>query len=154
MRKIVLPLVLSFAALALSQKAEARLKIPFGEKDVIEKVAELPDTQEYALDESGKKHIDLGRMHTEYNIAWIMPLYIVKEPKLVGVVPGEKDTYYELSDEEINNIVAANNLKKEELLQIGFYTKYGGKVVAGLLILLILWGLFSKNKKDVKPETV
>ncbi len=140
--------------LCSAQTAEAKLKIPFGEQDVIEKVADLPNTDDYLLEEGGTKYIDLGRMHSEYNIAWILPLYVTQEPKLVGVVDGQKDTYYELTDAQVDEIVAANNLKKEDLLKIGFYKKYGGKIVAGLIVLLIIWGMIPSKKKPVQAQSV
>lgn len=134
--------------------AHARLKIPFGEREVIEKVADLPDKEEYAADRTGKRFIDLGRLHHEYNIAWIMPLNVTQAPKLVGMVEGEANTYYDLSDEQVNEIVKANNLDKEKLLSLGFYTRFGGKVVAGLLVLLIIYGFIPSRKKTATPETV
>ncbi len=134
--------------------AHARLKIPFGEREVIEKVADLPDNEVYASDKGGKKFIDLGRLHQEYNIAWIMPLNVTQPPRLVGMVEGEANTYYDLSEEQINEIVKANNLDKENLLTLGFYTRFGGKIVAGLLVLLIIYGFIPSRKKEVTPETV
>lgn len=83
-----------------------------------------------------------------------MPLNVTQAPKLVGMVEGEANTYYDLSDEEVNEIVKANNLDKEKLLSLGFYTRFGGKIVAGLLVLLIIYGFVPSRKKTVTPEAV
>ncbi|RYD97934.1 MAG: hypothetical protein EOP54_09240 [Sphingobacteriales bacterium] len=153
MRKVIFAGLL-LLGLSKASTAHARLKIPFGEREVIEKVADLPDTEEYAADSGGKRFIDLGRLHHEYNIAWILPLNVTQAPKLVGMVAGEANTYYELSGEQINEIVKANNLDTEKLLSLGFYTRFGGKIVAGILVLLIIYGFIPSRKKAVTPETV
>lgn len=140
--------------LSSASTVHARLKIPFGEREVVEQVADLPDREEYALDRGGKRFMDLGRLHHEYNIAWLLPLSVTQAPRLVGVVPGESNTYYDLTDEEANEIVKANNLDKEKLLSLGFYTRFGGKIVAGLIVLLIIYGFLPSRKKTVTPETV
>lgn len=153
MRKMIfagLLLLLSSSA----SVAHARLKIPFGEREVIEKVADLPDTEAYAAGRGGKRFIDLGRLHHEYNVAWIMPLKVTQAPKLVGIAAGEANTYYDFSEAQLNEIIKANNLDKEKLLRLGFYTRYGGKIVAGILILLIIYGFIPSRKKVVVPEKV
>lgn len=89
-------------------------------------------------------------MHQEYSIAWI-PVWITQEPKLVLAKP-DSDRYYELSNEQLEKIISANELDKEQLLKLGFYTQYGGKIILFLLVCLILYGIFGKDKnKDVKP---
>jgi hypothetical protein len=96
----------------------------------------------------------LATFHEEFNVAWVLPLWITIDPKLV-LYSKTSDTYYELSDEELNAIIKNNNLNKEELSNIGFYKKFGGKIVGVLLILLILWGTFGRNKKDdVQPKNI
>ena len=79
------------------QTVSARgLKIPFGDREVLTKVADLPDTEEYQTDDGN--YIDLATFHQEFNIAYLLPLYIEKEPRLVGYCEKE-DTYYELTEE-------------------------------------------------------
>ncbi|MGE6355555.1 hypothetical protein ACQKCJ_16930 [Flavobacterium sp. NPDC079362] len=55
--------------------ATAKAKIPFGKIDKIEVVSDLPDTEEYLSKEESNVHLDLGRLHQEFNIAWI-PVWI------------------------------------------------------------------------------
>jgi hypothetical protein len=137
--------------LLLSNTAEARLKIPMGEREVIEKVYDLPDNDSFLVEDG--KYIDIGRIHKEYNIAYILPLYISQEPRLVGYVPG-KDEYYDLTEEQTTQILNTRGLKKENLTKLGFYTQYGGKVVGAILLGLIIWGMIPSKKKKVEPTQV
>lgn len=151
MKKILL---LSVVPLFTANIASAKAKIPFGKVDVIEIVADLPDTEKYALEEGSKEYLDLGRMHQEYNIAWVIPAWITQEPKLV-LAKKEGSEYYELSNEQLDQIISDNKLNKEDLVQLGFYARYGGKLVLVLIIGLIIYGIFSKAKpKNVKPTNI
>ena len=52
-------------------------------------------------------------------------------------------------------LISDNKLNKESLVQLGLYTKYGGKLILLLIIGLILYGIFSKDKpKNVKPINI
>ena len=97
-----LTLFFAFGALLFlsCQTVSARgVKIPFGDREVLNKVADLPDTEEYKTDNGN--YIDLGTIHQEFNIAYILPLYIEQEPRLVGYCEKE-DTYYELTEEQLS----------------------------------------------------
>ena len=134
------------------QTVSARgLKIPFGDREVLTKVADLPDTEEYQTDDGN--YIDLVTFHQEVNIAYLLPLYIEKEPRLVGYCEKE-DTYYELTEEQLATILKENNLDGEKLNKVGFYSRYGGKAVGLLIIALIIWGCIPGKKKEVKPVEV
>lgn len=128
------------------QTVSARgLKIPFGDREVLTKVADLPDTEEYQTDDGN--YIDLATFHQEFNIAYLLPLYIEKEPRLVGYCEKE-DTYYELTEEQLATILKENNLDGEKLNKIGFYSRYGGKAVGLLIIALIIWGCIPGKKRS------
>lgn len=124
-----------------------RAKIPFGKKEVITIVAELPDNEMYETSEGSKEYIELATLHEEFNIAWILPLWITKEPKLV-LYNEKSDTYYDASDEEMNEILAENKIKKEDVLKVPFYNKYGGKAVLLVIIGLIAWSYLGKKDED------
>ncbi|WP_294481820.1 hypothetical protein [uncultured Bacteroides sp.] len=127
------------------------VRIPFGDHEVLTKVADLPDTEDYQTEEGN--YIDLGTLHQEFNIAYILPLYIEKEPRLVGYCVKE-DVYYELNEEQIAAILKENNLDGEKLNKVGFYSRYGGKIVALIIIVLIIWGFVPSKKEKVKPIEV
>jgi hypothetical protein len=92
-----------------------RAKIPFGKADKIEMVADLPNTDEFKITKMGSRYYDLGRLHQEFNIAWIIPAYVTQEPKLVLFDKEIDNTYYELTDEQLNKILADNKLEKDKL---------------------------------------
>jgi hypothetical protein len=147
-------LLLSFVSIFTAKAVSAKAKIPFGKVDKIEIVADLPDTEQYAVSKGSKEYLDLARMHQEYNIAWIIPVWITQEPKLV-LAKKESDEYYELTKDQLDQIVSENKLNKESLLQLGLYTKYGGKLIVLLIIGLILFGLFSKaSPKKINPTNI
>lgn len=146
-KKLFLATIITFCSY---NYALAKARIPIGKIDKLEIVADLPDTEEYLSKEESNVHLDLARLHQEYSIAWV-PVWITQEPKLVLAKP-DSDRYYELSNEQLKKIISTNKLDKEELLKPGFYTQYGGKIILFLLLCLVLYGIFGKDKnKDVKP---
>lgn len=150
-KKILLLAVVTFFAV---NGVSAKAKIPFGKMDVIEIVADLPDTEMYAVKEGSKEYLDLARIHQEYNIAWIFPAWITQEPKLV-LAKKESDEYYELTNEQLDQLIKDNQLNQESLIQLGFYKRYGAKLILLLIIGLIIYGIFSKSKpKNVKQTNI
>lgn len=134
------------------QTVSARgVRIPFGDREVLNKVADLPDTDDYKIDEGN--YIDLATLHQEFNIAYILPLYIEKEPRLVGYCEKE-NTYYELTDEQLSTILEANHLDGKKLNRLGFYTRYSGKIVGLIIIALIIRGFIPNKKKNIKPVEI
>ena len=115
------------------------------------KVEDLPDNEEYQTDDGN--YIDLATFHQEFNIAYILPLYIEQEPRLVGYCEKE-DTYYELTEEQLSAILKENNLDGEKLNKVGFYSRYGGKIVGLIIIALIIWGFIPSKKKKTEPVEV
>lgn len=146
-------LLLLLPALLFVNMANARLKIPYGHSDKLEIVATLPKNAEYELEEGSGKHLDVARLHQEFQIAWI-PAWITESPKLVLAMEGS-DSYYELLDREMDQILKFNNLDKDELLQLGFYRTYGGKLIFALIIGFIVYRIFAKSESnEVKPKRV
>lgn len=143
---------LAFAVmLSASNFLSAKAKIPIGEREVLVKVHDLPNTEEFKL-ENGN-YLDLATLHKEFNIAYILPLYITEEPKLVGY-DEKTDEFYNIPDKELDSILAVQKLNKEDLNKIPFYTRYGGKLVTLLLIAFIIWGTIPSKKKRVEPKNV
>ena len=70
---------LFFIFLFLSIKSEAKLKIPFGSRDVVDVI--YTTSKQDSLYE-GEDKLDIARYHKEFNIAYILPLYIEEEPKI------------------------------------------------------------------------
>ncbi len=144
----VLGTILFFTSPTVSARG---IRIPFGDREVLNKVADLPDTEEYTTDDGN--YIDLATFHQEFNIAYLLPLYIEKEPRLVGYCEKE-DTYYELTDEQLETILKENNLDGKKLNKLGFYTRYGGKIVGLFIIVLVIWGFLPSKKKKVESVEI
>jgi len=137
--------------LSASNFLSAKAKIPIGEREVLNKVYDLPNTDDFKL-ENGD-YLDLATLHKEFNIAYILPLYIMEEPKLVGY-DEKTDEFYNIPDKEMDELLVSQKLKKDELNKLPFYTRYGGKLVAFLLIAFIIWGAIPSKKKRVEPTNV
>ncbi|WP_289662808.1 hypothetical protein [Flavobacterium panacagri] len=145
------PLFIALIIMLFSNSIAAKVKIPFGEREVLNKVYDLPNTDEFKLKDGN--FMDLATLHKEFNIAYFLPLYIMEEPKIVGY-DEKTEAFYDIPQNEIDEIIASQKLKKENLLQLPFYTKYGGKLVAGLIIGLLIWGSIPSKKDKVEPRNV
>ena len=97
--------------------------------------------------------MDLATLHKEFNIAYLLPLYITEEPKLVGF-DEQTESYYDIPQNEIDAILASQKLNKEALTKLPFYTRYGGKMVAILIIGLLIWGMIPSKKEKVEPTKI
>jgi hypothetical protein len=150
---ISLKQILFTAAIVLfcSNSTFAKARIPFGSREVLNKVHDLPNTDAFKLD--GGNFMDLATFHKEFNIAYFLPLYVIEEPKLVGF-DEQTETFYEIPQNELDAILAAEKRNKEELVQLSFYTRYGGKLVALLIIAVIIWGIIPSKKNKVEPTHV
>ena len=153
-RKLIL---IAIITLTTSIVASAKVRIPFGKIDKIEIVADLPNDERFIASPGSKEYLDLATLHQEYNIAWIIPAWITEEPKLV-LAKKDSDEYYEATEEELAQIIKQNKLDKDSLLQLGLYTRYGGKVVLLILIGLIIYGIYpskdDEETEEVKPSNV
>ena len=143
---ISITLLIAFSSTSVFAKA----KIPFGEREVLNKVYDLPNTDEFK--EEGN-FIDLATLHKEFNIAYFLPLYITEEPKLVGF-DEQTDTYYDIPQNQVDAILASQKQNKEELNKLPIYTRYGGKIVAILIIGLLIWGAIPSKKEKVEPTNI
>ena len=148
MRKVLFTLIV----LALTYNfALAKAKIPFGERQVLNKVYDLPNTTEFQL-ENGN-YVDLATLHTEFNIAYILPLYITKEPILVAY-DEKTEKYFGISDSELTSILEARNLKQEDIIGLPFYTRYGCKIMVLILVALLIWGSIPSEKTKITPKNI
>ena len=144
--------LITMIALCTSVMMSAKVRIPFGKIDKIEIVADLPNDERYVATPGSKEYLDLATLHQEYNIAWVIPAWITQEPKLV-LSKKDSDVYYDITDAELAQIIKEKKLDKEELLQLGLYTRYGGKAILVLLIGLIIYGIYpSKDEEAAEDE--
>jgi len=146
-RPIFVALLIAFSSASVFAKA----RIPLGEREVLKKVYDLPNTDEFKL--KNGNFIDLATLHKEFNIAYILPLYITEEPKLVGF-DEQTESYYDIPLDQMDAILTAQKLNKEALIKLPFYTRYGGKIVAILIIGLLIWGVLPSKKEKVEPTNI
>ena len=139
MKKIILlllPLLFAF-----SNDVNARAKIPFGKAEKLDLVKDLPDTENYLL-ENGN-YLDLAQFYEVFQIAWV-PIWTTKDPVLVGY-DKELDEYYDLTEEQLSGILTENELKKDDLLGLGVWTKLGGKAILLIILALVVYGYMGRS---------
>ncbi|WAC42598.1 hypothetical protein [Pedobacter sp. SL55] len=148
MKKIILSLTILATA---SNLVSAKLKIPFGERQVLNKVYDLPNTADFKLDNGN--YVDLATLHTEFNIAYILPLYITQEPILVAY-DKQSETYFNIPENELKNILAAQKINETDIIGLPFYTRYGCKIMVLLFVALLIWGSIPGEKRKITPKQV
>ena len=68
----------------------------------------------------------------------------------LNVVPGPFSSV-SYTEEQLSAILKENNLDGEKLNKVGFYSRYGGKIVGLIIIALIIWGFIPSKKKKTEP---
>ena len=143
-------LVLTLLFLLMPSKSEARARIPIGIREIIEIVYKTPEKDSIYQD---NEKLDIACYYKLFDIAYILPLYVVNEPKLV-FYNAESNMIYEPTTTEqkkfLNEYLKEKGLNKEELTKIGWYKRWGGKAVLSLLLALVLGGALLKNKDEIK----
>lgn len=137
--------------LFFSINAQAKFSISYGEVESVKVVAELPDTEDFTVNKKGqsgvKQFLDVGILYTSFEIIHI-PIWTTKDPVLVLANKNDKDSYYSVDKAEMDKILADNKLDKSELLNPGFFVKFGGKLILIALILLIIIYSFRSKKES------
>ena len=143
-------LVLTLLSLLMPSKSEARTKIPIGTREIVDVVYRTPEKDSIYQDDV---KLDIARYYKLFDIAYILPLYVVNEPKLV-FYNAESDMIYEPTTTEqeqfLDEYLKEKGLNKEKLTKIGWYKRWGGKAVFILVLALVLGISFSKNKDEIK----
>lgn len=148
MKQIILTLTLLVSA---SGFVFAKAKIPIGEREVLNKVYDLPNTAQFKL-ENGN-YLDLATLHKEFNIAYILPLYITQEPILVAY-DEQSETYFNIPEKELKSILVTQKLNEDDINSLPFYTRYGCKLLVLLFIAFLIWGNLPSKKSTVIPKQV
>lgn len=129
----------------------AKARIPIGERVVLNTVHDLPDTDEFKLDNGN--YLNLATLHKEFNIAYILPLYITQEPKLVGY-DEKTERYFDLPESELKQLLLTQKLNQKDLIGLPFYTRYGAKLIVILFVAFLISGNLPYQKPKVTPTTV
>ena len=136
--------------LLIPTKSEAKLKIPFGSRDVIDVVYTTP--KQDSIYKDGDK-LDIARYYREFNSAYIFPLYIEEEPQLV-FYDAKNQLIYDVNTPEqeqfLNEYLKEKGIDKEEKLRLGWYTRWGAKLLFLLLIGIPIAGMFCGKDDEIK----
>lgn len=148
-RAILVLLVFFFAG---SQQLSAK-RLSMGKTEQIKVVHELPDTEDYMTNPG--RFVDLGILYETFTIGGNIPLWVTKDPVLVGVENHNTDFYLELDKPTADALIAEHKLNKEQLLHLSFWDKYAGWVYAAIVLLIIfLYNLFFGAKDEDIIEVV
>ena len=136
-----------------STEAHARKRISIGTSEQLKTVAQLPNTEEYLLDNGD--YLNLGILYERFEIAGL-PFWVTEEPKIVGVNTFKRDMYYDLDEADIQAIIQENNLPSaDELKHIGFLDRYLGALILLVVIgLTTIYTLFFKKSKPNEIEEI
>ncbi len=134
----------------LGYTAQARRGLRVGTVERIHTVHELPDTEEWQVDGTDE-YVDLATLYTDFVIVGI-PVYVDTDPKLVLASP-EGESYYEMDEQTKSDLLKDNNLKEADMLQVSGWSKWGGKLLIGGILAVILYGYFSRDDdEEVEPK--
>ena len=106
-----------------------------------------------ALTNSQISDFVLNRDYTDY-FQLQKVLSELTETELLHKRTISNSSYYELTEEQLSAILKENNLDGEKLNKVGFYSRYGGKIVGLIIIALIIWGFIPSKKKKTEPVEV
>ena len=106
-----------------------------------------------ALTNSQISEFILDREYTDY-FQLQKVLSELTETELLHKRTISNSSYYELTEEQLSAILKENNLDGEKLNKVGFYSRYGGKIVGLIIIALIIWGFIPSKKKKTEPVEV
>lgn len=159
MKKLITLTLFVLTASLYTSNLSAKGRVSIGTSEIIERVADLPNTDDYLADDGSgnnldiKLYMDLAIKYKRFEIAR-MPFWIVEEPVFVGIDNFHKeDGYYDLTEEEINAILKENKLNREEMLHLGFWSKHGGLLILAILVVIYLLYLkFSPKEKEDEIE--
>ena len=103
-------LVLTLLFLLMPNKSEARAKIPVGTREIVDVVYRTPEKDSIYQDDV---KLDIARYYKLFDIAYILPLYVVNEPKLV-FYNAESDMIYKPTTTEKKS--SWKNILKKKVL--------------------------------------
>lgn len=150
-------LVLLFAMLIAFGVNQAYAKIPvvYGTHEKLNEIAKLPSDYD---DEDGS--YSLAYKYTMAHLFWI-PLWQTDEGKVVAMMQGDDETWYDIDDvlnqAELRDEMLSDAGVKDiaELRQMPFWDAWGGKLlVGGILLVIIIGAVMGRSGKDEKAEPV
>ena len=109
--------------------------------ETIEKIADFPRTSEF---QNGKNHIDPGIRYKQIEI-FFLPIYQY-DFKYCGVIEGQKDSYLDLSKNDLDDLAKDAHINIPNTIDLGFWKEWGGRIIL-VLISIIYFGYAHFSKK-------
>ncbi|WP_295939530.1 hypothetical protein [uncultured Alistipes sp.] len=151
MKKTLL-LVAVFLMASIATAYAARVRIPIGEHQKIKQVLELPDSAYYQTNDGN--YINVGYMYTVYEVAYV-PLWTTDKGRLVGFVPSQPNSFYDLNEEMFSWISEDTGVEDlDKLKKMPFWDSWGGKLIAIALIAALIAYFRSKSDDDDEAPAV
>ena len=141
MKKIILTFSLFLALFFTATTISAKGVIIYSNGEKIEVVKKLPDDATI-----NDEHVNLGIMYKQFSILWI-PMWNYGETKYV-FINDKKNTYYDFGAEDKELLKTNFDVDVPEAPTIGFWNKIGGKIIWGILLLVIIYGIWTSRKDD------
>lgn len=138
LRLLLMCMLISFSI----TKVNAKGVIFYSTGETVEKVMDLPQREEFTLQtEDGRLiHANLGIMHEQFSIFWV-PLWNYGKEKYVlynDTKQGEYDyTYCDLTRDDVAYLQSQFG-GIPVVPELSFWTVYGGKIVAVIILLVLL----------------
>ncbi|MDE6332948.1 MAG: hypothetical protein K2L80_10175, partial [Muribaculaceae bacterium] len=133
--------------------AYAKIPVVYGTLEKINEIATLPSDYD---DEDGA--YSLGYKYTMAHLFWV-PLWQTDEGKVVAIHQGDDETWYDidewLDDSELRDVILSDAGVNDiaELQQMPFWDAWGGKLlVGGILLVIIAGAVMGRSGKDEEAE--
>lgn len=127
-----------------------KITLPFGTKEKIIKVRELPNTSAFQIKDG--TYYDIGSLYSKKQFLWLG--YSFGEPKYVGYL-NSQEKYVPLTTEDLNLVAALAKIKLKPNPEISFFDKYISRPLLSILLCFICYASYSyyqgkkKNLDDI-----
>ena len=149
MKKKLFSFLLVFTIMVFGTTTDANAKAAFFSwgGETIEKVVDFPDTPNFQINND---YIDAGYRYKEITI-FFLPLWTY-DYAWCGYIPNNPTSYYPLTKKQVVSYAQMASITLPDTPELGFWTKWGGKLVLGLIIVIFfIYGL-SKHEPQTFEE--
>ena len=129
------PLIISILAMFFHFQTYSnalQISLPFGSKEKIIKVRELPNTSEFQLKDG--TYYDIGSLYTKKRFLWLG--YSYGEPEYVGYL-NSQEKYLPLTTKDLNTIAAQARIQLPLNPEISFFDSYLSRPLLTILVCIL-----------------
>lgn len=135
------PLLITVFTILFQLQSSAKTfqsKLPFGSKEKIISIRELPNTTEFQLKDG--TYYDIGSLYTKKRFLWLG--YAYGEPEYVGYI-NSQEKYVPLTANDLNKVAGIAKIKLPLTPEISFFDKFISRPL--LFVLLLITGFYGKR---------